>query len=333
MSLIIVFLSSFHADPRSKKLTNSKKQKKKKKRTISWKSISLLNVSDDTSSRPGKGVRMSCLPWGQSCACTVAQCTTERTSGPQWRCPQTWGPAPRFMSTATILPLRNENWRDWANKNVSRPHIFKIAFNGSLTHKLADTWCSAPYGRPVLARDGLSGEHSHSQVEWGGERALSLPALFSLKRWGVSGSRVSGEESSVSQGRPFQTLLPITEHPNSWQNWRWAIMRTEPATGMGSPQRPWPPSTEMRGNCDPELTFPQSIAQLSQHRDHSSLIMGLWSVWPQARKPWKCPLENICFRLLPVYRKPHMLTLAFLLPSECGDFRLIDLKRVLLAQT
>lgn len=85
---------------------------------------------------------------------------------------------------------------------------------------------------------------------------------------------------------------------------------------VGSPQQLWPPCTKMRGNCDPELTFPQSIAQLSQHRDHNSLIMGLWSVWPRARKHWKCPLENFCFRSFPVHRKPHMLTLAFLLPSE-----------------
>lgn len=87
---------------------------------------------------------------------------------------------------------------------------------------------------------------------------------------------------------------------------------------MGRPQQLWPPCTEMRGNCDPGLTFPQSIAQLSQEGDHNSLIMGLWSVWPTARKHWKCPLESICFRLLPIYRKPHMLTLAFLLPSQAG---------------
>lgn len=163
--------------------------------------------------------------------------------------------------------------------------------------------------------------------ERGKGRTPNLSVLFSLTRWSVSGRvRFLERNHQLASRDHFKSCFlsdnilthdEIRGELQSYSESRQLGLRQS----VGSPQQLWPPCTEMRGNCDPGLTFPQSIAQLSQEGDHNSLIMGLWSVWPRARKHWKCPLESICFRLLPVYRKPHMLTWAFLLPSECRGFR------------
>lgn len=164
----------------------------------------------------------------------------------------------------------------------------------------------------------------------------SLWTLFMEKVRGVRESHISREESSISQQSLGQALLLVREHSThgkTEEESHWAV-GTGKAASQQAECRQFPATLGSVEEGEESVTQNWRFLRAAPsvpNREHGPLIMELWSVWPGARRHWKCPLENICFRLLPVWRKPHMLTLAFLLPSERRGFRLTDLKPALLA--